>query len=243
MLELGQTHSALSNEEMIELSQAGDERMTEQLVIKNSGLVWGIARRYVGSCELEDLYQIGCVGLVKAIKNFNSSFNVKFSTYAVPMIMGEIRRFLRDDGIIKVSRSIKETAKKAYRAREKLTAQTGREPTISELSEYLGISSEELAVALDAVLPPQSIYAPVGSSEELCLDGMLSAENEEEEILGRLCIKDVMKKLKEEERKLIHLRYFESKTQQQTAKVLGVSQVQVSRLEKKILLKMRKLIE
>lgn len=221
----------------------GDEVARTQLVEENAGLVWCVVKRFFHrGIEAEDLFQIGNIGLLKAIDKFDTSFDVKFSTYAVPMISGEIKRFLRDDGMIKVSRSLKELAYKVYLCQEKLQEEMGREPTLTEISEELDVPCEEITMAMDALGEVESIYRPVYQKEgqEICLMDKLPAEGKEEErILNQILLKQLIGILDKEERRLIYLRYFADKTQAQVGKELGISQVQVSRMEKKILKRMR----
>ncbi len=232
-----------TNEELLFLASQGDTDAKERLVTQNTPLVHSIVRRFLGrGQEAEDLFQIGCIGLLKAIQNFDLSFGVKFSTYAVPMILGEIKRFLRDDGIIKVSRSLKETASKAMQIREMLTAKTGIEPGISEIAKQLSISSSELVEALEAGARPESLYAvpEYGSADGIALiDRLESGRDYAGEATDRIALHQVLSEFAPRDRQIIYLRYFKYKTQTQVAELLGISQVQVSRIEKKILLKMR----
>lgn len=236
---------ALPHEEtlaLIERAQAGDEEAQERLVVCNAPLVRSIVRKYVGrGAEYEDLYQIGCLGLVKAIRNFDTGYNVRFSTYAVPMIAGEIKRFLRDDGMIKVSRSLKELAARAAAAQAELASSTGREPGVLEIAEALGEAPEDIAMALEAARPHVSIYEPAfgEDSEPQVIDRMAGDADGEEEALNRVLLKELLGTLDARERRIILLRYFSDKTQSEIAGMLGVSQVQVSRLESRILQKLR----
>lgn len=215
----------------------------EQMILNNLGLVWSIVHRFQGrGCETEDLFQIGTVGLIKAIDNFDTSFQVKFSTYAVPMITGEIRRHLRDNGMIRVSRSLKESGWQIARAREELSSRNGREPTLQELSEHTGLSVEDIVMAIDANAEVDSIYRTVyqGDGQEIQLaDQIADQKNEKEMIINRIFLQEMMNQLEEKEQQLILLRYFRGKTQTEVAKQLCMTQVQVSRLEKKILARMR----
>lgn len=210
---------------------------------ENTGLIYSVIKRFAGrGTESEDLYQIGSIGLLKAIDYFDVSYDVKFSTYAVPMIVGEIRRFLRDDGMLKVSRSLKENYCKIQKLREVFLERLGREPGLEEISEELSLSVEEVLLSWDADNNVESLYKTVyqGDGTEICLmDKIPEKTNEQEEVLNQLYLEELMRELKEEERMLINLRYFQEKTQMQTAEKLGVSQVQVSRMEKRILKKMR----
>lgn len=232
---------------LIQKSHDGDERARAQIVEENVGLIWFVVRRFLGrGIESEDLFQIGSIGLLKAIDKFDFSFNVKFSTYAVPMISGEIQRFLRDDGIIKVSRSLKEMAYKAYIAKENLQEKYQREPTLDELAKHMQVEKEELVMALDACGEVESIYKPVyqkDGNEVSLLERLEEKEPQEEKILDRMVLGQLLNELEKEERQIIYLRYFENKTQSEIGKSLGISQVQVSRLEKKILKRMRDKIE
>ncbi len=225
---------------LIKLAKAGDKQAQSTLVEKNAGLVWSIVRRFQNrGHETDDLFQIGCIGLIKSINKFDSSFEVKFSTYAVPMIVGEIKRFLRDDGIIKVSRSLKETSNKARITREVMTKELGREPSINELSERLNIPAEDLVMAAEAAYVPESLFNAVGEGDNspiLLIDRINDEYNESEsDLIDKIALKQVLDTLKPREKQIIVLRYFKEKTQVQIAKLLGISQVQVSRIEKKIL--------
>lgn len=230
--------------QLLKRSQEGDRSARDTMVQNNMGLVWSIVHRFTNrGYELEDLFQVGSIGLMKAIDKFDVSFSVKFSTYAVPMITGEIRRFLRDDGMIKVSRSLKEEGAKTKRAREKLQARLGREPTLQELSEETKLPREEIVMALEANGEVESIDKPTNPSDgkEICLADRLPQENDSHEtLLNHMVLEQLLAELGETERKLIELRYYKEQTQVQVAQEMGISQVQVSRLEKKILLGMRK---
>ena len=229
--------------ELIERSKQGDKAARDMVVTMNIGLVWSIVRRFTGrGHELEDLFQIGCIGLIKAIDKFDSSFEVKFSTYAVPMITGEIKRFLRDDGIIKVSRSLKEIAGKVRIAKEVLGNQFQREPTIEELSAELQISTEDIILAMESSSEVESLYKTIyqGDGNAIYLIDKLEQDgNDNEMIIDQIALREIIATLDEKERNLIELRYFRDKTQTDIAKEMGISQVQVSRLEKKILKVMR----
>lgn len=228
---------------LIEAAHYGDKEARERLVMENMGLIWSIVRRFSGrGYEMEDLFQIGSIGLMKAIDKFDTSFQVKFSTYAVPMISGEIKRFLRDDGMVKVSRSIKENGWKLRRAGDKLLGELGRDATIEELSRETGLSVEDIVMAIEANTEIESIYKTVyqGDGNEIYLLDKLPEKNDEnEKAVNSIALKQIMDELSAEERMLIELRYFQDKTQTEVAKTLSVSQVQVSRMEKRILLKMR----
>ncbi len=226
---------------LIEKAHGGDKEARETLVEENMGLVYTIVRRFAGrGHEMEDLIQIGSIGLIKAIDKFNSAFDVKFSTYAVPMIAGEIKRFLRDDGMIKVSRSLKETAGKAYMVKEALEKKYGREPSLEEISEEIGASREDIVLAMESAAEVESLHKTIyqGDGNAISLMDKLEEQgNPNEELLNHMVLNDVIQTLHEEERMLIRLRYFEDKTQMEVARALGMSQVQVSRYEKKILKK------
>ena len=228
---------------LLRLAHEGDREARDRLVMDNVGLVWSIVRHFGGrGYEMEDLFQIGCVGLLKAIDKFNLDFEVKFSTYAVPMITGEIKRFLRDDGMIKVSRSVKELGIRVRSARETMTGELGREPTLMELSERIKVSREEIAASIEAGAEVESLYKNVGNGEEqnFCLMDRLCDEHEEQEqVLNRIVLRQMLAQLSDKERDIIIRRYFENQTQSRIAADLGISQVQVSRLEKKILKQMR----
>lgn len=239
----------LSHEETLELiykSQGGDRDSQETLIKRNVGLISSIAKRYLNrGYEFEDLFQIGSIGLIKAIKNFDPKFSVKFSTYAVPMIMGEIKRFIRDDGIIKVSRSMKDTAKKAKMTKEKLSKELGRDPTVNEISTELNISPEDLAVAMDSMVNPEYLYDIVhqdDGSPVLLIDRLSEEKDIDSEITDKIALKEVLDKLDAKARQIIILRYFKDKTQTEIAGMLGISQVQVSRIEKKVLAKMKEIM-
>lgn len=229
--------------ELIKQSQEGDKEAKEQLIMIHSGLIWNVVRRFMGrGYETEDLYQIGAIGLIRAIDKFDFDYDVKFSTYAVPLISGEIKRFLRDDGMIKVSRTLKENQWKIKKAMEVLRNQLGREATIEELSKELAMEPEEIMLSMEAAVEvesmEQSIYAKDG--KEISLKDRLTTEkNEQEELMNRLFVQQLLDMLSDRDKQLIKLRYFENKTQTQVADLLGISQVQVSRLEKKILHRMK----
>ena len=228
---------------LIAKSHQGDEKARETLVEENLGLVYTIVRRFLGrGIEMEDLVQIGCIGLIKAIDKFDTSYDVKFSTYAVPMISGEIKRFLRDDGMIKVSRGLKEIAIKACVARENLEKRKGREPTVSEIAAEIGIPKEEIVLAMESLAEVESIYKTIyqGDGNAICLVDKLEEKTDaNEKLLNHMALSQVMATLEDKEKRLIVMRYFEDMTQMQVAEVLGMTQVQVSRMEKKILNRLR----
>ncbi len=228
---------------LIQSAHEGDKSARDRLVSENMGLVWSIVRRFGGrGYDPEDLFQIGSIGLIKAIDKFDLSFDVKFSTYAVPMIAGEIKRFLRDDGMIKVSRVLKETAVKAKSVKEALNLKLGREPTLNEIAGELGICVEELAAAMESGAEIESlqktIYQGDGSSIHL-MDKLEEKSNPAEEVMNKMLLGRLLNELSPQERKIIIRRYYMEQTQTQIAKELGISQVQVSRMEKKILKSMR----
>ncbi len=244
---------------LIARSQAGEKDAREVLIEKNLGLVHHIVKRFINrGCDEEDLFQIGTIGLMKAIDKFDLSLGLKFSTYAVPMITGEIKRFLRDDGMVKVSRTIKENGLKVSLARQKLQGVLGREPTLSEIAEETGLVREEIVLAMEASVEVESIYSAVyqdDGSEVYLVDKVVrgadgsvgssmagvsgSEDSEKEELLNHMLLKQLLDSLEPSERELICMRYFQDKTQMEIASVLGISQVQVSRMEKKILLRLR----
>lgn len=229
---------------LIKRSHDGDKEAREQLVEENVGLVWCVVKRFYGrGTEAEDLFQIGSIGLLKAIDKFDLSYDVKFSTYAVPMISGEIKRFLRDDGIIKVSRSLKELAYKSVQAREKLTDRLGREPTLEELAKETGVDKEEIVQAMEAGGEVESLYRPIHQkegSEIRLLDRIEERERREDKILDTMVLKQLLETLDAKERQLIYLRYFADRTQSDVGKIMGISQVQVSRMEKRIIENLRR---
>ena len=228
--------------QLIHLAQENDRKALDAIVEQNIKLVYSIAHKFTGrGTDLDDLLQLGTIGLIKAVKKFNADFDVKFSTYAVPMIMGEIKRFLRDDGPIKVSRSLKQLAAKAYAVQNDLSKSTGKEPTISEIADILCVPRADLAAALEAAQAPESLYTPFSEDESLLLiDKVKSIADNETETVNKIALGQLIKKLSEREQKIIILRYFKDKTQSQTATQLGISQVQVSRIERKILSALRK---
>jgi RNA polymerase sporulation-specific sigma factor len=229
--------------ELIRQAHEGDKEARDRIVKENVGLVWSIVRRFKGrGCEMEDLFQIGCIGILKAIDKFDLSYDVKFSTYAVSLITGEIKRFLRDDGMMKVSRSLKENGWKIHLAAEQLSQKYGREATIDEIAIATELSLEDIVMAMEANVEVESIYKSVYQSdgnEIYLIDRLPEEKDENEKILNHMMLKQLLGELDEQERQLIELRYFREMTQMQVAKVLGTSQVQVSRMEKKILQKLR----
>lgn len=228
-------------ETLIKLAQAGDAAAKERLVEENVGLVWSVVRRYLGrGVDPDDLYQLGCLGFLKAIDGFDISFGTQFSTYAVPKISGEIRRFLRDDGTVKVSRSVKEKAAMIKNTRQKLLVQWNREPSLSELAEVIGVTVEEIAAAELATASAESIHRETGE-DGFTLEDILTEGPMEDDLIESIALKEAIKKLVEREQHVIGLRYFHGLTQDQTAKIMGVSQVQISRIEKKAIQNLRKL--
>lgn len=229
-------------EELIAQSQAGDASATEKLVEENSGLIWSVARRFLGrGAEADDLYQLGCLGFLKAVEGFDLEYGTQFSTYAVPKIAGEIRRFLRDDGAVKVSRSLKEQAATIKSTRNRLTAALGREPTVQEISRQTGLSPEEIALAETATAATESIQKETGE-EGFSLENVLTDTESEERMVEKIALRQAIDALPEREKMVVQLRYFHSLTQQRVAKVMDVSQVQVSRIEKKALAMLRELM-
>ncbi|MBM6870945.1 sigma-70 family RNA polymerase sigma factor [Pseudoflavonifractor phocaeensis] len=224
--------SVADTPELLEEARQGDNRACERILEENAGLIWGIVRRYYGrGVDPEDLYQLGCLGFLKAVRGFDPAFGCQFSTYAVPKIAGEIRRFLRDDGTVKVSRGLKERGTAVRMARDKLSHTLGREPTLSELAGETGLSPEDIAAAEEAVLPVASLQTETG--EGLTLENALGGEGFEEELVEREALRGAVSALPERERKVILLRYYRGFTQERCARALGVSQVQVSRIERR----------
>lgn len=233
-----------NTEDIIEAQKSNKQAM-EKIITNNSGLVWSIVNRFLGrGYSKEELYQIGCIGLIKAVQRFDVNFEVKISTFAVPYIMGEIKRFLRDDGPIKISRSIKELGAKIREVQREYFAKNGKDIKISEIAKILNASVEEIAVALDAAKPIDSIdeEAYEGEEKESKISKIGNNKDEVGELINKITIKKLIKELNPREQQIILLRYFKEKTQTDVAKTLGISQVQVSRIEKKVLLEMRKKI-
>lgn len=221
-------------------AQNNEEGAMEHLVVKNSGLIWSIVKRFSGrGYDTEELYQIGSIGFIKAIKRFDASFEVKISTYAVPYILGEIKRFLRDDNPIKVSRSIKELSIKIKQIQQEHLSKTGEEISINKIAEMLNISKEEIATAIDYTNPIESIDEEVYEDEQKKIEKISVGKDEATQIVERLALKEAIEGLSVREKEIITLRYFRDKTQTQVAKIIGITQVQVSRIEKKILTNMR----
>jgi RNA polymerase sporulation-specific sigma factor len=233
------------NLELIKKSKNGDKESLEKLILENSGLIWSIVKKFTNrGYELEDLYQIGCIGFVKAVQKFDESYNVRFSTYAVPIIMGEIKRFLRDDGLIKVSRSLKELSSKAFYMKEVLSNELNREPTINEIAERLNVSPEEIVMAFESAVGAESLYDSINHEEEdRQLIEILSDKEENIDLEEKLTLHMIIDRLTPREKQIIFLRYFKDMTQMEVANILGISQVQVSRIEKKVLEKIRKELE
>jgi len=230
--------------EYIKKAQSGDNHALDMIINENIGLVWSIAKRFYGrGHEPDDLFQIGSIGLIKAIKRFDLNLNLAFSTYAVPMIMGEIRRFLRDDGIIKVSRSLKTLNNKVRQVREKLANDLNREPYIHEIADFLGVESEPIATAFEATASINSINEQHGETENTILESLENDEVLEDSVIERISIQNALQMCDSRERQIIVLRYFEGKTQCEIGKILGISQVQVSRIEKRVLSVIKKQIE
>lgn len=229
-------------EELIARSQSGDQAAKEALIEENSGLIWSVARRFLGrGTEADDLYQLGCLGFIKAVDGFDPDFGTQFSTYAVPKISGEIRRFLRDDGAVKVSRGIKERAATIKTVRNQLVQQLGREPTLQEIAQQTGFTPEEIATAETATAAVESIQQETGE-DGFSLENILSDTESEEVLLEHIALRQGICRLPEREALVIKLRYFHGLTQQRVSKVLDVSQVQVSRIEKKALSHLREIL-
>ena len=228
-----------SQETLIRLAQAGDAAAKEALVQENAGLIWAVARRFQGrGTELDDLYQLGCLGFLKAVEGFYAAFGTRFSTYAVPKIAGEIRRFLRDDGAVKVSRGLKEQSAAIKSARNRLTHTLGREPGLLEISQETGLSPEDIALAETATAATESIYRETGE-DGFCLESVLTDTESEERMVEKIALRQAVKALPDREQQVVGLRYFHGLTQQKVAAILHISQVQVSRIERKALALLR----
>ena len=224
---------------LLRAAQQGDKAAAERLITENSGLIWSVARRFFGrGVDADDLYQLGCVGFLKAVRGFDTAYGTMFSTYAVPKISGEIRRFLRDDGAVKVSRTLKEQAAAVKAARQRLTGTLRREPTLQEIASETGFTPEEIAMAETATAATESIQRETGE-DGFTLEDILYQEGEEERMLERIALREAIARLPEREQTVINLRYFHGLTQDMTAKIIHVSQVQISRLEKRALLHLR----
>lgn len=229
-------------EALLRRSQSGDRQACEALLALNTGLIWSVARRYFGrGTDPDDLYQLGCLGFLKAVEGFDPAYGTQFSTYAVPKIAGEIRRFLRDDGTIKVSRSLKERSAHIKAARQLLSTQLGREPTLSELSTQTGLMPEEIATAEAATCATESIQRP-NSDDGFTLEDVLTDGQMEERVVERIALREAIGQLSAREQRVISLRFFHGLTQERTARLLGVSQVQISRIEKKAVCTLRVLM-
>ena len=225
--------------QLLEAAQRGDREAREELLRENDKLIWSIVQRYAGrGVETDDLFQLGCIGFLKAVEGFDTEYGTQFSTYAVPKIAGEIRRFLRDDGTVKVSRTLKEQAMRVRMAREKLSVTLGREPSLSELSQETGLSPEEIAAAETAAGPVASLQSD--NADGLTLESALGDEGIEGDIVESLALRQAVAQLRERERQVISLRYFRGMTQERTARILGVSQVQISRIERRAVAELRK---
>lgn len=228
--------------QLLQAAREGDDQACTQMLEENAGLIWSIVRRYYGrGVEPDDLYQLGCLGFLKAVRGFDPAYGTQFSTYAVPKIAGEIRRFLRDDGTVKVSRGLKERGMSVRGVRGRLSVELGREPTLSELAQETGLSPEEIAAAETATEAVISLQAESGDSG-LTLEGMLGSQGMEEDVVERLTLRAALGQLPEREQQVLLLRYYRSMTQTQTARVLGVSQVQVSRLERRAVERLRQIL-
>lgn len=224
---------------LLEAARNGDSQACEQVLQENNGLIWSVVRRYYGrGVEPDDLYQLGCLGFLKAVRGYDPEFGTQFSTYAVPKIAGEIRRFLRDDGPVKVSRGLKERGTSIRGARSRLATELGREPTLSELAEETGLAPEDIAAAETATEPVISLQSETGEGG-LTLEGMLTSGGEEEGLVERITLRSAVSALPQREQQVLLLRYYRGMTQVQTARVVGVSQVQVSRLERRALERLR----
>lgn len=231
-----------STEELIKKCQMGDRQAGEVLITENAGLIWSVAKRFAGrGTDMDDLYQLGCLGFLKAVEGFDPNYGTRFSTYAVPKIAGEIRRFLRDDGAVKVSRTLKEQAATIKTVKNRLTVELGREPQISEISEATGFSPEEIATAESATSATESIQRETGE-DGFCLENILTDTKSEEDMVERISLKQAIDRLSQRDAVVIKLRYFHGLTQERVSKVLSVSQVQVSRIEKRAIGQLRELL-
>jgi len=232
-----------TNEQLIRQAQSGSREAVDLIVEKNAGLVWNIVKRFLNrGYEKEDLYQIGCIGLIKAVRKFDLSYETQFSTYAVPLIMGEIKRFLRDDGLIKVSRSLKDIAGKIRLATEFYFEKNGVEPTVSEIAKHLKVSEDDVVMALEIQKPTESLNAVVNEGDKnpvYLIDRVCGNDGTEEKEFDKMLVRELISGLKPREQQLIQMRYFKGATQMKVADMLGISQVQVSRMEKKILSEMK----
>ena len=237
----------LKNEETMELlrrTKAGDQKAREELISGNLRLVLSVIQKFAGRGEnVDDLFQVGCIGLIKAVDNFNIDLDVRFSTYGVPMIVGEIRRYLRDNSALRVSRSMRDTAYKVLQAKEQYLSEHQKEPTIVEISKILGLRREDVVTALDAIMDPVSLFDPVYSDggDALCvMDQVRDAKNTDDSWLERIALKEAISRLGERERKILAMRFFQGKTQMEVSAEVGISQAQVSRLEKNAINQIRK---
>lgn len=232
----------LSTPELLRAAREGDERACEQVLRENTGLIWSIVRRYYGrGVDPDDLYQLACLGFLKAVRGYDPDFGTQFSTYAVPKIAGEIRRFLRDDGAVKVSRGIKERASAIRIARSRLQVQLGREPTLSELSDHTGLTPEDIAAAETATEPVASLQMETGDG--MTLESLLGAGGMEEQVVEQVVLRQALGQLPEQEQQVLLLRYYRAMTQSRVARVIGVSQVQVSRIERRAIARLRELLD
>ena len=231
---------------LLEKARQGDEAARQELIAGNLRLVLSVIQRFTGRGEPpDDLFQVGCIGLIKAIDHFDTSMMVKFSTYGVPMIIGEIRRYLRDNSAIRVSRSLRDTAYKVMQAREELTAREGKEPTIEQIASHIGVSVQDVVCALDAVADPVSLHEPVysGGEDNVCvMDQIRDKTSGDEEWMQMIALKDALAALDEREKKILALRFYEGKTQMEVSRQIGISQAQVSRLEKNVIGRIKKSI-
>ena len=226
---------------LLERAQSGDDDACQQVLVENAGLIWSIVRRYYGcGVETDDLYQLGCIGFIKAVKGFDFTYGTQFSTYAVPKIAGEIRRFLRDDGAIKVGRTIREKGQALWSARERLQSKLGREPKLSELSEETGMTAEEIASIDLATVAPESLQQE--TADGLTLESTLGTDGPEENLVEKIALREAIDTLPEREKMTILLRFFKGLTQEQTARILQVSQVQISRLERRAVGRLREIL-
>ena len=229
---------------LLDRAQSGDDEACRQVLTENAGLIWSIVRRYSGcGVETDDLYQLGCIGFIKAVKGFDLHYGTQFSTYAVPKIAGEIRRYLRDNSAIRVSRSMRDTAYKVLQAREKLMADSQREPTVEQIARYLDLPREEVVFAMDAIVDPVSLYEPIyehGGDTICVMDQVKDTANTDDSWIRQISLKEAIRRLPDRERNILALRFYEGKTQMEVSAEIGISQAQVSRLEKTALGVIRK---
>ena len=230
--------------QLIQQAQSGSKQAEEEIISQNRALVMSIAKKFSGrGLDADDVFQLGCVGMLKAIRNFDLSYGVEFSKYAVPVIMGEIKRYFRDNSYIKVSRSMRETAIKAFSYREKIIVREGREPAVSEIASNIGMAEELVVEAMESQMPPEYLYSKINGTDSYVVDRVMTDEGSAEKLTESLCLKIALSALEKDEKFIVTQRYFRGITQTETAKLMGVSQVHISRKEKKILQKLKGIME